>query len=117
MAGGDAGKEGGAVIAQPSLFDSPKAQLTAQQRFEEFCRRNPRVYSLICEHARRLKAAGRSRYSIKTIWAVMRWESDVRTFGERFKLDDRYYSRFARLVMQREPDLAGFFATRELRTK
>lgn len=101
---------------QHRLFDVPR-QLSAQERFEEFHRRNPQIYRLICEYARRLKAAGRTRYSIKTIWAVLRWQSDVQTTGEHYKLDDRYYSRYARLVMAREPDLAGFFNTRELRTR
>jgi hypothetical protein len=78
---------------------------------------NPQVYRLIREYARRLKTAGRARYSIKTIWSVLRWQSDVQTDGQHFKLDDRYYSRYSRLVMEQETDLAGFFNTRELRTR
>jgi hypothetical protein len=108
---------------QPGLFDRPQTVsnpskfLSAQERFEDFHRRNPQIYRLICEYARRLKSAGRTRYSIKTIWAVLRWQSDVQTEGEHFKLDDRHYSRYARMVMAREPDLEGFFNTRELRTR
>lgn len=105
------------LFDRPQTVSNPQKFLSAQERFEEFHRRNPQIYRLICEYSRRLKSAGRKRYSIKTIWAVLRWQSDVQTDGEHFKLDDRYYSRYARLVMEREADLAGFFNTRELRTR
>ena len=101
---------------QPGLFDAPRT-LSAQERFERFHRENPQIYRLICEYARRLKAAGRTRYSVKTIWEVLRWQADVSTTGEHYKLDNRYCSRYARLAMAREPDLAGFFNTRELRSR
>jgi len=106
-----------ATQLQPGLFDPPPAS-SSQQAFEEFHRRNPKVYSLLCDYARRMKARGFDRYSIKTIWAVLRWHTDTGTQGqEHWKLNDRYYSRYAREIMQREPDLKDFFNTRELRTK
>lgn len=105
-----------ATHVQPGLFDRPTA--AAQVAFEDFHRHNPRVYSLLCDYARRMKARGFRRYSIKTIWSVLRWHADTGTQGqEQWKLNDRYYSRYARQIMETEPDLKDFFNTRELRTR
>ena len=34
-----------------------------------------------------------------------------------FKLNDHYTSRYARLIMEREPDLRGIFRTRKLMSR
>lgn len=104
------------------LFDQAprlvKHFATPQERFEHFHQENPKVYEVLVSYARQIRARGFRRYSIKTIWAVMRWHYDTGTRGpeEHFKLDDRYYSRYARKIMEQEQDLKGFFNTRELRT-
>jgi hypothetical protein len=105
-----------------NLFDEAprliKHFASAQERFEYFHRQNPKVYRVLVDYARQIKARGFTRYSIKTIWAVMRWHYDTGTRGpeEHFRLDDRYYSRYARKIMSQESDLRDFFSTRELRT-
>jgi hypothetical protein len=86
-----------------------------QARFEEFHRENPRVYSTLVSLARRAVSEGRPRLGIGHLWEVARWELHVPTNGEPFRLNDHYRSRYSRLIMAREPDLAGYFETRELR--
>jgi hypothetical protein len=107
---------------QQSLFGgSPhkknRARMSAQAAFDDFHKTNPRVYRALVKYAREMYARGFRRYSMKTIWAVLRWHSDLsKDAGETYKLNDRYYSRYARLIMENEPDLRDFFDLRKLRS-
>lgn len=84
--------------------------------FEAFHRANPRVYATLARLARQAVAAGKRRVGIKMLWEVMRWEMWITTTDDAFRLNNNWPSRYARLLMQREPDLAGLFETRELRS-
>jgi hypothetical protein len=53
---------------------------------------------------------------IKMLWEVARWNRFLRTNDEKYKLNNNYHSRYARLIMQKEPGLAGIFDTRELKS-
>lgn len=88
-----------------------------ERRFREFHGANPHVYLELVRLAREAKARGFRRFGVRTIWEVMRWNLAVRTIREEgdFKLNDHLTSRYARLL-DREPDLHGFFNLRELRS-
>lgn len=86
------------------------------ERFERFHSENPQVYAWLRHQALLLKKRGHHRYSIKTLLEVLRWRSDVRTDGrDGFKLNNDFTAYYARLLMQREPELAGFFETRRVK--
>lgn len=85
-----------------------------QERFLAFHVANPEVYQTIVTLAKQAKAAGHNKYGVKTIVEIMRWNHDISTTGSRFKLPNEYSSRYARLVMDFEPDLDGFFNTSKL---
>lgn len=86
--------------------------------FWRYDRENPKVYRMIVNLARTAKAAGMARYSMHTIFELIRWHHDVKVKSkEPFKINDHFSSRYARLAMQREPDLADFFEIRQLRSK
>lgn len=84
-------------------------------RFAAFHAENPRVYALLVRFAREVKSRGRV-CGIRLLWERMRWELMVTTVGDDFRLNNVFTSRYARLIMREEPDLAGFFETRELRS-
>lgn len=86
-------------------------------KFAEFHRDNPRVYQEIVRLARRARARGHKRMGMKMLWEVVRWRMTVETSDPDFKLNNNYTSRYARLVMNRERDLAGFFETRALKAE
>lgn len=90
-----------------------KSSLAA--RFRLFHRENPVVYKLLVQFARELKGKGHASAGIALIWERMRWEVMLSTTTDPFKLNNDYRSRYARLIMEQEPDLAGFFETRALR--
>jgi hypothetical protein len=89
-----------------------------QDNFERFHSSNPHVYSEMVRLARKMKAAGKQRYSVDGIGHVLRWNMDLTTqSSDAYKLNNSLMSRYARLIMQQEPDLAGFFETRVLATE
>lgn len=91
----------------------------ADSDFINFHRANPSVYNTLVRLARDLVSRGYKRVGMKMIWEVMRWEHMVRTTdpsGSPFLLNNNLHSRYARLMMTSERDLAGIFETRRLKT-
>jgi hypothetical protein len=84
--------------------------------FERFHEDNPDVYQRLVTLARKLKERGHARCGIKMLFEVLRWQHAMKTVGDDFKLNNNYHSRYARLIMEREPGLDGFFETRGLRS-
>lgn len=90
-------------------------KITIDAQFEEFHRNNPEVYEELVRLARQMKARGHKRIGIKMLWEVLRWERAMKTTDQtEWKLNNNYTSRYARLIMEKEPDLKGFFVTRGL---
>lgn len=91
-----------------------------QRRFEEFHEKNPVVYERLVQMARDAKEKGHKELAIKMLWEVLRWEALMASTSDPsqhiYKLDNRYTSRYARLIMEQEPDLQEFFETRKLRS-
>jgi hypothetical protein len=95
------------------------SKTTIQGRFETFHEANPWVYPALCSLARDLKARGYKRIGIRTLWETLRWHHLRQTndpSGATFKLNDHYMGRYARRIMDTEPDLDGMFEIRALRS-
>lgn len=90
---------------------------TIQQRFESFHAAHPEIYRQLVELARRLQAQGK-RPGIGFLWEWVRYFGVVRSDAEAdYALDNKLRSRYARLIMEREPDLRGIFRVRDLRAQ
>lgn len=104
---------------QLELFDIVPASsgLTIEEAFEEFHRNNPHVYRNLRYLALKAVRAGRRKIGMKLLFERLRWEYFLDTKREEgdFALNNNFTSRYARLLMQNEPELAGRFETRELR--
>lgn len=87
---------------------------TIEELFLAFHSANPNVYAALCRLARQAVAKGRKRVGMKMLFEVVRWEVFLTTQKDEFKLNNNYTARYARLIMEQEPDLAGVFETREL---
>jgi hypothetical protein len=98
------------------LFDDPEER-TFQERFEEFHRDNPHVYRRLVKLTRDLKGRGHNRIGMRMLWEVLRWQSMMRTLRDEgdYKLNDHYHARYARRIMEQEPDLDGVFELRRLK--
>ena len=85
--------------------------------FRAFHAEHPEVYAELVRRAVIAKANGFKRYGIKALIEVVRWYFHFeRPKNAPFKINNNFTSRYARLIMEREVDLVGFFETRELRT-
>lgn len=77
---------------------------------------NPWVYTALVRLARDMRSRGRERIGMKMLFEVLRWQWYRTTIdaSSEFALNNNYTSRFARLIADREPDLADVFETRKL---
>lgn len=92
---------------------------TIEQRFLRFHARNPHVYAALAAYANRAIKAGRTRIAIAQLWEILRWDRIIwadPNVGDERRLNNDYRSYYARLLMEQEPDLAGCFETRRLRS-
>lgn len=94
------------------------SQRSIDQRFRDFHAENPGVYDELVKMARQIQARGYTRIGIELIWSAYRWNRMMRSGPDEygFKLNDHFRSRYARLIMVQEPDLANLFHIRTLRT-
>jgi hypothetical protein len=88
---------------------------TLEERFERFHRTNPHVYRALVFEARRARRGGATSGSLRDLFGLLRWQSGFWTKGEPWRLNNSFTAFYARLIEEREADLAGFFETRERR--
>lgn len=112
---------GGPVDVCPRCKGSgqePPRDRQLEVEFQRFHHDNPWVYDELVKLARQARQRGLQKIGIGLLWEVMRWNRMMRTDvpeGE-FKLNNNHRSRYARAVMDNNPDLDGIFDTRELRS-
>ncbi len=105
---------------QFSLFptmtpDYPK-DATIDERFELFHAKNPHVYENLKILAFRARRAKRGQCGIKLLVEQLRWTYYIRTDhkASEYLINNDFTSRYARMLMEREPALEGFFELRKL---
>lgn len=102
-------------MTTPTLFDQLEAGI--DRHFRTFHENNPEVYVELVRLARQLHGRGHDRIGIGMLFEVIRWKRHLETVDvSGFKLNNNYRSRYARLIMEQEPDLFGVFELRGLRT-
>lgn len=89
-------------------WDEPTAA-----KFAAYNRENPQVYAALRKFALEAKRAGRERMGMKALFERVRWFTQVEAQGDSFSLNNNYTAFYARMLMDLEPELAGFFETRK----
>lgn len=96
------------------IFTTDRIEL----EFKQFHAEHPEVYVQLVKLARAWQANGSAKLGIATLFEVLRWNSHINTNKDGgYKLNNNYRALYARLIMQKEPDLAGLFELRERTTK
>jgi hypothetical protein len=86
---------------------------TISDRFEEFHKANPAVYSTLVYLAKQwARRTGGRKLGIKTLFERARWELQLDTTDPDLKLNNSFTAFYARLIMANEPDLEGMFDLR-----
>lgn len=77
---------------------------------------NPGIYDELVALARDLRDRGYTKLGIGMLFEVLRWRRMKLTVASEhaFKLNNNFRAYYARLIMEREPDLDGAFDTRRL---
>ncbi|MCU0503168.1 MAG: hypothetical protein MUC51_15650 [Anaerolineae bacterium] len=109
---------------QPSLLqvmdpiiETPKKDLSIEERFRLFDQANPQVYQVLEQMALDLAARGHERIGVKMLWETLRYRYAMQTNGEEdYRLDNNYTSRFARKLAQ-NPMLAERIEMRQLKAE
>jgi hypothetical protein len=106
------------LAPSPQFVRPPAGLRTLDQQFTAFHRLNPWVYDTLVTLARDLVDHGQPRIGIGMLFEVMRWHWFMTTIDpvSEFKLNNNYRSRYARLIMDQEPDLFDVFEVRALRS-
>jgi hypothetical protein len=90
-----------------------------QEQFEVFHRDNPHIYAALVKIGRELFDRGHMKFNLEICWDRLRWLTQFerpKQDDDTYKLNDIYVSRYARLIMAQEPDFAGVFSLRKLRS-
>lgn len=102
---------------QVPVADPPKSRfdpgVERELAFREFHQANPQVYVELVKLARHAMANGRTKYGMRALCEVLRWGRMTVESQDDWKLNNNHHSSYARLIMKQEPDLRGFFETRE----
>jgi hypothetical protein len=97
------------------LFGGADPALLA--RFKEFHLANPSVYETFRAKAEMMLSTGRPKYSAWVIVQVIRWESDLRTKGDVFKVNNDFIALYARLLIWKDPRFEAFFELLQMKPK
>lgn len=92
----------------------PKSKAERERhRFEQFHAANPHVYKKLRDRALEIRRAGHRYWSINALVGWFRCEVATRTdSADGLKINDHFAPFYSRLLMAREPELAGFFKKR-----
>lgn len=88
---------------------------TIQERFESFHALNPWVLDELEKLAVEMGADRGRKMSIETLVGKVRWDYDLATKGDPFKVNDHYTSRYVRLMIERHPEWECVFTLRRTR--
>lgn len=108
------------MTAAPETAAARWGRLTADARpelvaaYQGWAKANPHVVETFLSLAQQMKAAGRDRYSGWAIVAKMRWDHDLTTKGDVFKIRNDFIGMMARHSVARDPSLEHFFEMRQM---
>lgn len=89
---------------------------TYPEGFWDWLEQNWHVYQQVVRMARHAQRRGVKRWSVFGIIQILRWRTALRQQdggASALKINDHSGPGLARLAMAREPDLRGFFETRQ----
>jgi hypothetical protein len=88
-----------------------------ERRFWAFHAANPQVYRELERRALALhRVKPRLKFGIALVYESMRYDAAIKTTGDVWKLNQDWRSRYARLLVEKRPELRGVVRTRELKS-
>lgn len=103
------------LLPPRGLFKPKLRHTTPRERFEEFHKLNPNVLEYLTELALNMQAQGFDHYGIQGLFNIFRWDPRTTTTGGDYKITNTFSPYYARMIMDEEPRLRGFFITYQLK--
>ena len=98
------------------LEDQLKEQLQERKKkWWAWHKDNPQVWKKFEEYTLQAIESGRKKYSQWAVINRIRWNAEVETKGEEFKISNDYICFYARLFHARYPDYNDFFSLKPLK--
>lgn len=121
MAGVDDRGWRGVVDDSRTLFDAANerdllADETIEAKFQAFHAAHPEVYEQLRRLAFRMVRRGHRHLGVGMLWEVLRYRTLLGASPDEdsFRLNNNHRSRYVRLLIDQEPELADVFTTRRL---
>jgi len=105
-------------MIQLRLEEAPKRS-KLERKFWEYHLRHPQVYEMLVRFARewRARRGDGAVVGIGLLWERVRWEVYLNYDNETFKACNNHRAYYARLLMERNPDLDGVFRVKRQRVQ
>ncbi|MER7445009.1 hypothetical protein [Micromonospora avicenniae] len=87
---------------------------TIDERFQAFHQEHPEVLAHL-EALARDWFRTRNRLGVGMLFEVLRWQTGIGSTDQLYRLNNDFRSRYVRLMVERHPEWAHRFQTRELR--
>lgn len=107
---------------QATLFDELKitkvegiSKMPTDQAFNEFHKANPWVVRELEKIAWEMLQHGRKKIGIQACVEIFRWETRRHTISNDFKLNNNFCSRYARMILDRNPHWGQVFELRRIK--
>jgi hypothetical protein len=90
-------------------------EITLMNRFNNFNRDNPEVYELFKRFTFQAINKGHTRLSAWMIANRIRWETQIETVNDDYKISNDYIALYSRKFMKDYPEHDGFFRTKPMK--
>ncbi len=109
---------------QPMLFDEPlppiqsvraRPQESVHDQFLRFHESNPHVFARLRDVSLAMRRRGMVHWGGRAAYEIVRFQGQLSTSAAAFKLPNVFAPYYTRLLMEQEPELAGFFTICKLR--
>ena len=87
-------------------------EITLMNRFNNFNRDNPEVYELFKRFTFQAINKGHTKLSAWMIANRIRWETQIETVNDDYKISNDYIALYSRKFMKDHPKHDGFFKTK-----
>lgn len=90
--------------------------MPTDEAFKKFHNANPWVVVELEKIAWEMIRHGRKKIGIQACVEIFRWETRRHTIGNDFKLNNNFCSRYARMILERNPHWGQVFELRRIKT-
>lgn len=86
-----------------------------REKFKAFDKANPEIYIEFRALANKLRLKGRRRYGAWAIMNVLRWNRDIETDGDYFKIRNDFIALYSRKLAREDKFWFTFFGLKALK--